>query len=200
MRIPEDIREDIPLTKKIIYFDSASTSLTPLPVIEAMEDYYLNYRSNVHRGLHQLSEKASLAYEEAHEKTAGFIGAKYKEIFFLKNTTEALNHVAFSIPRKGDIIVTTELEHHSNLLPWLRLKRDCEVRVVKITKEGRLDMADLAEKISGARIFSVTHTSNTLGTLTPLSEIRKLTEKEGVLLCIDAAQAVGHTRVDVREL
>jgi cysteine desulfurase/selenocysteine lyase len=200
MRIPDDVREDIPLTQKLVYLDSAATSLTPRPVVEAMDDYYFNYRANVHRGLHRLSQKATIAYEQAHEKVAALINAKSNEVFFTKNATEALNHVATCVPQQGDIIVTTELEHHSNFIPWLRLRNKCEVRVVRITSEGMLDMGDFIDKIVGARIVAVTHTSNALGTITPLDEIGKIAREEGALLCVDAAQAAGHTEVDVKKL
>ncbi len=198
--IPLEVREDIPLTEKVIYFDNAATSLTPVPVVEALTKYYLECRGErVHRGVHTLSEKATQAYQEAREKVAAFIHARPEEIIFVKNTTEALNYVAMGLQiGRGEKVVTTELEHHSNFLPFLRLKRAgvvCEV--LEATREGVLEHF---EKIEGARLVTCSYISNVLGTILPVEEIGRRAWKTGALFCVDAAQAVGHIPVDVREL
>ncbi|MFQ6087843.1 MAG: aminotransferase class V-fold PLP-dependent enzyme [Candidatus Methanofastidiosia archaeon] len=198
----ERVREDFPLVKKIIYFDNAATSLTPKPVVDAISEYYLEYRANVHRGVHRLSERASLKYEEAREKVADFIGASFEEIIFVRNTTEALNAVAYGLSfERGDRVLVSELEHHSNLLPFMRLRaRGVEVEVLGIDSKGRIDFEDLEEKIVGAKLLTLSHVSNVFGTIAPIEKISKLARENDCLLCIDAAQAVGHLEVDVKEM
>lgn len=140
MKIPDDIRKDIPLTSEVIYFDNTATSLTPKPVIEAMDEYYLKYRANVHRGVHRLSQIATHKYEESRKVVADFINAKFEEIVFTKNTSESLNLVALGLEHifeKGDKIVTTPYEHHSDLLPWQRLAKKKGLRLEFI--EGDLE-------------------------------------------------------------
>ncbi|MFQ5892393.1 MAG: aminotransferase class V-fold PLP-dependent enzyme [Candidatus Methanofastidiosia archaeon] len=198
----ERVREDFPLVKKIIYFDNAATSLTPKPVVDAISEYYLEYRANVHRGVHRLSERASLKYEEAREKVADFIGASFEEIVFVRNTTEALNAVAYGLSwKKGDRVLVSELEHHSNLLPFMRLKaKGIELEFLRMDSRGRIDFEDLEEKIVGAKLLTLSHVSNVLGTISPIEKISKLARENECLLCIDAAQAVGHLEVDVKEM
>ncbi len=202
MRIPWDVRRDVPLTSEVIYFDNAATSLTPLPVIRAMDEYYLNYRANVHRGVHKLSVKASEKYEEAREKTAKFLGAKPQEIIFVKNATEAINLVAMCLKlERGDKIVTSELEHHSNLLPWFKLQR----RGVKVDlieeRGGVISVDDAKEKIDeNTKLVAISMASNVFGTLQPTKEISKIAKEYGALVLIDAAQAVGHVPVNVNEI
>jgi cysteine desulfurase/selenocysteine lyase len=202
MKIPEDVRADIPLTSRIIYFDNAATCLTPIPVIEAMNEYYLEYRANIHRGVHRLSQRASQEFDGAREKVAALLGASYEEIIFVKNTTEALNYVAMGLQwNKGDKIVVSELEHHSNFLPFFRLReRGVRLEVIRCSKNGVLCEEEISEKIPGAKLVSLSHISNISGAIAPISEISKIAKENDTLLCVDAAQSVGHRPVNVQEL
>ena len=200
MNVPHGVRKDIPLTEKVAYFDNAATCLTPAPVIEAVSEYYADYRGNIHRGVHSLSEKASLAYERARIKVAEFIHAQPEEIIFVKNTTEALNYVGLGLKfHKGNKVVTTELEHHSNFLPFLRLQNKgvtCEI--IEATPQGLLE--EQFEKIEGAALVTCSIVSNALGTFLPLRRIGRLTRDSGALFCVDAAQAAGHMLVNVKDI
>lgn len=200
MNVPEEVRKDIPLTEKVVYFDNAATSLTPIPVVKAVRDYYLEYKGNVHRGVHTLSEKASQAYDEARQKVAQFINASPEEIVFVRNTTEALNYVALGLHlKKGDTVVTTELEHHSNFLPFFRLQtKGITLKVIEATRHGTLK--DQLEKIEGAAFVTCSYVSNAIGTVLPVKEISSAARDAGALFCVDAAQAVGHLPVDVNEV
>lgn len=200
MNVPHDVRADIPLTEKVAYFDNAATSLMPAPVMEAITAYYTEYKGNVHRGVHTLSEKASQAYDKARKKVAQFIHASPEEIVFVKNTTEALNYVAMGVPfEEGEKVVTTELEHHSNFLPFFRLQNQgVSFEVLEATQEGVL--SDQAEKIEGAALLTCSHVSNAVGTILPVEKMGRLAHDTGALFCVDAAQTVGHIPVDVKEL
>ncbi|MBO8174232.1 MAG: cysteine desulfurase [Thermococcus sp.] len=203
MRIPDDVRKDIPLTQEVIYFDNTATSLTPIPVVEAMNEYYLKYRANVHRGVHRLSQMATHKYEEARKIVADFLGAKFEEIVFTKNTSESLNLVALGLEwKKGDKIVTTPYEHHSDLLPWQRVakKYGAKLEIIEGDDEGNLDLADAEKKIKGAKLVAVQHVSNALGVIHEVEEIGKMAKEEGAIFVVDAAQSVGHMEVDVRKL
>ncbi|MBU7015505.1 MAG: cysteine desulfurase [Theionarchaea archaeon] len=201
MRIPDEVRADIPLTRKVAYLDNAATSLTPAPVVEAVVRYYMEYKGNVHRGVHSLSEEASRAFHEAREKVAHFINASPEEVVFVGNTTEALNCVALGLTfDPGDIVVTTELEHHSNFLPFLRLQnRGVTMKVLEAVPPGVLD-GEQMEKIQGAHLVTCSMISNAMGTVLPVQEIGAAARKEGALFCVDAAQAAGHVPLDVRKL
>lgn len=200
MNVPHDVRADIPLTEKVAYFDNAATSLMPAPVMEAITAYYTAYKGNVHRGVHTLSEKASQAYDKARKKVAQFIHASPEEIVFVKNTTEALNYVAMGVSfEEGEKVVTTELEHHSNFLPFFRLQNQgVTFEVLEATQEGVL--SDQAEKIEGAALLTCSHVSNAVGTILPVEKMGRLAHDTGALFCVDAAQTVGHIPVDVKEL
>ncbi|WP_461864564.1 cysteine desulfurase, partial [Thermococcus sp.] len=205
MKIPDDVRRDIPLTQEVIYFDNTATSLTPRPVIEAMDEYYLKYRANVHRGVHRLSQMATQKYEESREAVAKFIGAKFEEIVFTKNTSESLNMAALGLEgvfEKGDRIVTTPYEHHSDLLPWQRLakKLNLKLEFIEGDDEGNLDLSDVEKKIKGAKLVAVQHVSNALGVIHEVEEIGKMAKEEGAIFVVDAAQSVGHMEVDVNKL
>lgn len=206
---PEDIRRDFPILQRVvngkplIYLDSAATSQKPLQVIEAMDAYYTSSNANVHRGLHKLSEEATLAYEQAHQKVAKFISASFEEIIFTKNTTESLNLLAYSLLKKlkkGDEIVLTQMEHHSNIVPWQQLakERGIAVRFLKIDRQGKLD--DFSPITKKTKIVSLTHMSNVLGTINPIKEIAKIAHENNALCSIDAAQSVPHFPVDVKKL
>ncbi|WP_456453399.1 aminotransferase class V-fold PLP-dependent enzyme [Thermococcus sp.] len=205
MKIPDDIRRDIPLTGEVIYFDNTATSLTPRPVIEAMDEYYLKYRANVHRGVHRLSQMATQKYEESRKIVADFIGAKFEEIVFTKNTSESLNLAALGLEgvfRKGDRIVTTPYEHHSDLLPWQRLaeKLGLKLEFIRGDDEGNLDLVDAEKKIKGAKLVAIQHVSNALGVIHEVEELGKMAKEEGAIFVVDAAQSVGHMEVNVNRL
>ena len=198
-----EIKTDFPILNDIIYMDSASTSLTPEPVLNVVSKYYREYNANVGRGVHRLSQVTSQKYKDAHRKVADFIGANEKEVIFTKNTTEAINTVASGLKWKtGDKVVTTLLEHHSNFIPWLRLKSfGVTLDIVKPDKNGKFNVADFEEVIDDkTRLVAVTHVSNVLGTITPIEEISAICKKKNALLLVDGAQSVPHIHVDVRKL
>ena len=198
-----EIKIDFPILNDIIYMDSASTSLTPEPVLNVVLKYYREYNANVGRGVHRLSQVASQKYKDAHRKVADFIGANEGEVIFTKNTTDAINTVASGLKWKtGDKVVTTLLEHHSNFLPWLRLKSfGVELDIVKPDKNGKFNVSDFEEVIDDkTRLVAVTHVSNVLGTITPIEEISAICKKKNALLLVDGAQSVPHIHVDVRKL
>ena len=199
----EEIRKDFPLLSEIIYLDNAATSLSPEPVIRSMVEFEHNYRANVGRGVHRLTQIASQRYWHAHEKVAGFIGAKEGVTVFTKNSTESINMVARGFPFKaGDRIVTTILEHHSNLLPWYHLRKlGVGVDIVGIRPDYSLDMAALDAAITEkTRLVAVTHASNVLGVITPVQEIARISHEKGASLLVDMAQSVPHMPVDVASL
>ena len=199
----ERIRADFPILKDIIYMDSAATSLTPEPVLEAVLSYYREYNANVGRGVHRLSQVASQKYQNAHRKVAEFIGAKEGEVIFTKNTTEAINMVAYGLRwTKGDEIVTTLLEHHSNFLPWLRLKeKGVSLKIVKPSKSGIFDISDFEQAIGDrTRLVAVTQVSNVLGTISPIKEMAAICKENNTLFLVDGAQSVPHIPINVEEL
>jgi cysteine desulfurase / selenocysteine lyase len=209
----EDIRKDFPLLKrvekgkKIIYLDNAATSLKPQSVISAVTHYYEKECANVHRGLHLLSEEASIKYEESHEKVAKFIGAKKEECVLTKSTTEGINLVMYSLLnsdffKKGDKIVVSGMEHHSNIVPWQFLERKVgvELEYVKLQDNFEIDMGDLEEKVKGAKFVSFSGASNTVATIPDLRKIEKLVHKQDALFCIDGAQLIPHHEVNFKSL
>jgi cysteine desulfurase/selenocysteine lyase len=208
----EEIRKDFPLLqrqvnrKPLIYFDNSATSQKPRQVIQAVADYYAHHNANIHRGVHTLSEEATLEYEKAHDKAADFVhAAGREEIIFTKNTTECINLLAYSLMRgirKGEEIVLTQMEHHSNLVPWQQLARQAGavVKFLEISREGTLrpGWEDMITKKT--KIVSVTHMSNVLGAITPAEQLSKVAHENGALCIIDGAQSVPHMPVDVRKL
>ncbi len=212
----ETIRGDFPVLQRelgpdtpLVYLDNAATSLTAEPVLDAMDEYYREYTANVHRGLHQMSQEASVAYEEAHDTVADFIGASEgrEEIAFTKNTTEALNIVAqaWGLRELGpsDEIVITEAEHHSNLVTWQQVAKrtGARLRYLSVDDEGYLDL-DEAQSIIGpdTAVVSVLHVSNTLGTINPVTELGKLAHEQDAYFVVDGAQAAPTMPVDVEEI
>ncbi len=192
--------------RKLIYLDSASTSLKPKQVIEAVVDFYQNYCANVHRGIYQESEEATEKYESARNKVAEFINAEKDEIIFTKNTTEAINLVAktwgeINIKRGGKI-VSSVMEHHSNLVPWQELsrKKDAKLVFLDINDRGQLELDGLDRILKGASLVAITHVSNVLGTINSIEEITKIAHQAGALVLIDGAQAVPHLRVDIKKI
>lgn len=199
----EDCRADFPLTRDLIYLDSAATSLTPKPVIQAMVGYDLRYRANVGRGVHRLTTIATHRYRDARDSIRSFIGGEGGAIAITRNTTEAIGMVAAGLPwKQGDRVVTTLLEHHSNHLPWLRLReRGVEVDIVRPDAEGSLEIADLEAAVrDGTRLVAITHASNVLGTVIPVDEIARVCHDHGARLLVDGAQSAPHLPIDVSRM
>jgi len=199
----QEIRKDFPILGDIIYLDNGATSFSPEAVIEAMNEFEHRYRANVGRGVHRFTRIASQRYWHAHEKVAGFIGAGEGLTVFVKNTTEAINMVAAGLRwNAGDRVVTTILEHHSNLLPWRNLKNQgVDLDIIGIKADYSLDTEALERALTpSTRLVAVTHASNVLGVVTPVREIAKICHDYGALLLIDAAQSVPHMPVDVSAL
>ncbi|MFQ3295917.1 MAG: cysteine desulfurase/selenocysteine lyase, partial [Natrialbaceae archaeon] len=206
------VREDFPILQRefdgnqVVYLDSAATAQTPDPVVDAIADYYRETNANVHRGIHHLSQEASIAYEEAHDRLAEFVGASggREELIFTKNTTESENLVAYSwgLNELGpdDAVVLTEMEHHASLVTWQQIakKTGAELRYIRVDGDGRLDM-DHAKKVidDDVAIASVAHVSNTLGTVVPVSDLADLVHEHDGLFFVDGAQAVPTRPVDV---
>lgn len=191
--------------KRIVYLDNAATTQKPKSVINALVEFYKKYNSNVHRSIHTLGEESTKLFEETREKIAKFINSKREEIIFVKNTTEALNLVAYSLGKKinNGNIVTTIMEHHSNFVPWQRLckEKGLEFRVVDITKDYYLDFEDLKSKVdNNTKVIAITHASNILGTINDIKEIAKIAHENGSFIVVDGAQSVPHIKVDVKDL
>ncbi len=212
---PRQIRADFPILsttnrfgKPLIYLDSAATSLKPKPVIEAVDRYNAEYSSNIHRGIYEIAELATGAYEEARVQVGRLINAPDpRGIVFVRNATEAINLVAYSWGRKhigrGDSIVLTEMEHHANLVPWQLLvqEKDGDLEFVPITDDGllRLEVYEVLLHLR-PKLVAFTHVSNMLGTINPVREMTEMAHKAGALVLIDGAQAVPHLPVDVTEI
>ncbi|HVC28138.1 MAG TPA: cysteine desulfurase, partial [Gammaproteobacteria bacterium] len=207
-------RRDFPILKQqvhgkpLVYLDNAATSQKPQSVIDAVSDYYQRYNSNVHRGVHQLSEMATAAYEGTRDKLRRFIhAASTKEIIFVRGTTEAINLVAQSYGRsrlqRGDEIILSEMEHHSNIVPWQLLREQTGVvlKIIPINEAGELEPGAY-EKLFSPRtqLVAVTHISNALGTINPVKEMIKQAHQHGVPVLLDGAQAVPHLPVNVMDL
>jgi len=209
-----DVRHDTPLLHRVVngrtitYLDSASTSLTPRPVIEAMSNYYEQHHANVHRAVYVTAEEATATYEGARLAVGDFINARNaeEEIVFTKNTTESFNLLAKSWGkqnlRAGDVVVVSEMEHHANIVPWFQLRDEMgiEVRFLGVTDEYRLDLSNLDELLRGAKLLSVTSMSNVLGTITPVRDLVAAAHAAGALVAVDAAQSVAHEPFDVTAL
>ncbi|MCD6482822.1 MAG: cysteine desulfurase [Candidatus Aenigmarchaeota archaeon] len=201
----EKIRKDFPFLKRgIIYFDNAASSQKPIQVIDAIKEFYENHYANIHRGIHTLSEEASEMYEESKKVVAKFINANsWREIVYTRNTTESLNIISQMVKlKKGDKVVTTIMEHHSNFLPWLRLKhqKGIKLEIVNLDENQELDMNDFEKKAKDAKVISVGHMSNVLGYISNIKEIRKIADENDSLLVVDGAQSVPHIPVDVKKL
>ena len=202
--LARELRPGVPLT----YLDSAATSQKPTQVLEAMNAYYREMNANIHRGVHSLAEEATHAYEDARSRIATFIGApSEEEIIFTRNTTEAINLVAFSWGRTflqaGDTILLTEMEHHSNLVPWqlLASELDLTLEFIPVTDEGLLDLAIFHDQLKREpKLLGITHMSNVLGTVNPLQEILKDAKAAGAVTLVDGAQSVPHFPVNLKDL
>jgi cysteine desulfurase / selenocysteine lyase len=197
--------EGVPL----VYLDNAASSQKPRSVIEALDTYYSSYNANVHRGIHKLSEAATAAYEEARIKIKRFINAgNRREVIFTRDTTESINLVAQTWGRAnlkpGDVVVSTVMEHHSNIVPWqiLAAEKGCTVRYVPVLPNGTLDMDELARLLRDepVKLVAVMHVSNVLGTINPVAQIAKMAHDAGALILVDGAQSVPHMSIDVQAL
>lgn len=209
------IRKQFPIFQReisngvpLVYLDSTATSQKPLAVIEAMNSFYRRSNANIHRGVHTLAEEATALYEGAREKIANFINVgSARQVIYTRNTTESINLVAYTWARAnlkaGDLVILTEMEHHSNLVPWhmLQAERDIELDFIPVTEDGLLDLdayKSLLERTP--KLVSFTHMSNVLGTINPAAEIIRLAHEAGAVTLVDAAQSVPHLKVDVQAL
>jgi len=209
------IKEDFPILertihdgKRLVYLDSAATSQKPRSVIQAMDNYYNKHNANVHRGIHLLAEEATQMYELARKKIAVFVGVKdYNQIIFTRNTTESINLIArtwgWKYLNEGDVILTTEMEHHSNIVPWFSLakERNLIVKFIKITDEGKLDQKHYQNLLElKPKIVAFTHMSNVLGTINPAKKMIELAHQAGAITVVDGAQSVPHLSVSIDDL
>ncbi len=200
------VLSDFPILSKVIYLDNAATTQKPKAVTRAITKFYEEDNANVHRGVYTLSQKATLAYEAARKTAAQFINAAPEEIIFTRGTTESLNLLATSLGKNlkpGEEIILTEMEHHSNLVPWQQLahEKKAVVKFIPITPDFTLDMKKAQTLItSKTKIVSVAHISNMLGTINPVKELAKLAHRVGAVMIVDGAQSVPHMKIDVQEL
>ncbi|MEX6690246.1 cysteine desulfurase [Danxiaibacter flavus] len=210
----EEIRKDFPILdakvygKRLVYLDNGATSQKPVQVLETLDNYYKEYNSNVHRGVHLLSQVATEAYEAARKKVASFINAKHDhEVIFTRGTTESINLVASSFGKlalkKGDEVLISAMEHHSNIVPWQMICEDKEavLKVIPMNTNGELLMDEFASLLTDkVKIVSVTYISNSLGTINPVKEIINQAHAKNIPVLLDVAQAIQHVPIDVQEL
>ena len=192
--------------KRLVYLDSAATSQKPRAVIQALVDYYEQYNANIHRGVYEIAARATDAFEQARVKLARFINADQHEIVWVRNTTEAINLVAYSWGgsnvRAGDAILCTELEHHSDLVPWqlLAQRTGAQLRYIPVDADGRMILDDLDALLDGCKLVAIGHVSNALGTIAPREEVIARAHAAGAVVLVDGAQGAPHLKVDVRAL
>ena len=211
----EKIRTEFPILHQkvnghnLVYLDNAATSQKPRQVINTLVDYYSGYNANIHRGIHTLAEKATKAYEATREAAKEFINAKHIEevIFITRGVTEAINLVSHSYGRtfigKGDEIIVSELEHHSNIVPWQMVceQKGANLKVIPILENGELDLEAFKKLLTAkTKLVVVNHASNALGTINPVKEIGRLAHEAGAVILVDGAQAAAHLPVDVQSL
>jgi len=210
----EEIREDFPIlhqevyNKPLVYFDNAASTQKPLHVVEALTNYYLNDHSNVHRGVHYLSQKATDKFEAARETTKRFFNAESTdEVIFTKGTTDGINLVAYSFGEafinEGDEIIISTMEHHSNIVPWQMLcdRKKAILKIIPISNKGELDMEAYEKMLSNkTKLVAIVHISNALGTINPVKKITQLAKSVKAYVLIDGAQAAPHLKIDVQEI
>ena len=208
------LRKDFPILerkvygKPLVYLDNTATTQKPLQVLRALDDYYRRYNANIHRGVYKIAEEATKAYEEVRVKVARLLNARSnREIVFTRGTTESVNLVANSWGRSnvgpGDVIVLSEMEHHSNIVPWqlLAAEKGATIRWIPVDDQGRLDLSGLDSLLAGpVKLLAVTHLSNALGTINPVADLIRRAHAAGALVLIDGAQSVPHLGVDVQAL
>ena len=211
---PNRIREKFPILNKkiknnqLVYFDNAATTQKPIQVIESINKYYSEYNANIHRGIHTLAEKATQEYEKTRKTVSKFINSRSeKEVIFTRGTTEGINLIESSFVKnfikKGDEIIISEMEHHSNIVPWQMI---CEengiiLKTINVFENGEIDLDNFKELISNkTKFLSIVHTSNTLGTVNPIKEMIEICKKNNINTMIDGAQASAHSKIDVQDL
>ena len=211
---PIKIRDQFPILNKkinnnqLVYFDNAATTQKPIQVIESINKYYSEYNANIHRGIHTLAEKATQEYEKTRKTVSKFINSRSeKEVIFTRGTTEGINLIASSFVKnfikKGDEIIISEMEHHSNIVPWQMI---CEengiiLKTINVFENGEIDLDNFKELISNkTKFLSIVHTSNTLGTVNPIKEMIEICKKNNINTMIDGAQASAHSKIDVQDL
>lgn len=205
-----DVKKDFPVlvnNPNLSYLDTGATALKPYQVINKLEEYYKEYGVNVNRGVYKLSYQATLEYEETRTLTAKFLNAKEKEIVFTKGATTSLNMVALGFGmnyiNEGDEIITSELEHHSNVLPWVNVakKKNATIKYIPLDSTGRITIEGFLQVLSEkTKVIALTYVSNVMGYITPIKEIIKIAHEKGIIVVVDAAQAVPHMKIDVKEL
>ena len=208
-----DIRKDFPNLeeknrgKTLVYLDSAATSLTPKQVINSESEYYEKFGGSIHRSVYELGEKATNAFENSRKRIADFIGASKNSIVFTKSATESINLVAeswgYDNLKSGDVVLLTDMEHHSNIIPWQVIckKTGAEIKYLKSTGHGTINLDDLRSALdNNVKIVSITHASNVFGTINPIKEIIDIVKKNGSKIMIDGCQSIPHMRVDVIDL
>ncbi|HTU71250.1 MAG TPA: cysteine desulfurase [Candidatus Baltobacteraceae bacterium] len=213
VRSPEAIAADFPILshptsrgKRLVYLDSAATSQKPQSVIDTLVTYYTQYNANIHRGVYEIAARATETFEAARVTVARFINADYREVIWTRNATEAINLVGYSWGlqnvRPGDVILTSQLEHHSNLVPWQLLaeKTGATLRFIPADDRGVLQLDHLDRLLEGAKLLAISHVSNTLGTITPLDRIVPAARAAGATILVDGAQGIPHLPVDVKAL
>src|SRR4051812_29870634 len=207
LTVPTSAEFPVLAREGLVYLDSAATSQTPVPVIEAMDRYYREYRASIHRGVYPIAAEATEAYEGARATAAAFVGSTAGETIFTRNATEAINLVAYSWGRanvrEGDLVVLTRMEHHSNLVPWQMLcaEKGAELAYVPVDEDGLLVLDALDELLArGPKLVAVAHVSNVLGTVNPVAEIARRAHAAGAVVMVDGTQAVPHLGVDVGEI
>lgn len=210
----EEIRADFPILKQqvngkpLVYLDNGATAQKPVQVLDAITDYYSNYNSNIHRGVHELSQVATEKYEEAREKVRGFINAAHsEEVIFTSGTTESINLVAQTFSgaflNEGDEVIISAMEHHSNIVPWQMAceRKGAKLKVIPFNESGELILEEYDKLLSSkTKIVAITHVSNTLGTINPVKEIVAKAHKYNVPVLLDGAQSVPHLKIDVQDL
>lgn len=206
----DKLKSDIPLFKNnpnLVYLDSGATSLKPRYVLDKMEEYYREYGVNIHRGVYELSYRATKEFDDARTKIAKFINARFEEVIFTRGTTNSLNMIAqtygYANIYPGDEIITSELEHHSSLLPWMQVakKKNANLKYIPLDKSGRITLEGFKQVLSEkTKVVAITYVSNVMGYKTPIKEIIKLAHQYGAIVIVDAAQAVPHFKIDVKDL
>ena len=211
---PQKIRQDFPILRRVVrndkplvYLDSAATSQKPQVVINTISNYYMHHNANVHRGIHVLGDESTKMFSSARATIAKFFGADSDELILTRNTTEGLNALVYMWAeqhvRANDTILLTEMEHHSNLVPWQRFaqKKGCSLEFVRVTNDGELDMEDLKKKLTrGVKIIAVSHVSNALGVVNPISDIVKIAHAVGAKVVVDGAQSAPHMPIHFHTL
>ena len=206
------MRNDFPIFnrrvhgKRLVYLDNAATTQKPKQVIDAISDYYSNYNANIHRSVHLLAEEATEAFEGVRSKLRRFVNARYEEeLIFTRNATEALNIAANSTTSPlscGDKIVVTEMEHHSNFVPWQQFAKrlGAKLEIVPINSDCEIDESELDSRLTGAKVFALSHMSNVLGTINDAKRLTRIAHEKGAIVVLDGAQSAPHVPINLQEI